>query len=396
MPLITAIFAEKIRKLRGTIVIATTSQATGISESRLVELESGNTEPTGDEVLILAEHFRREFEYLISDALEDPDENVIQLFRSEGTGLTPEDHAAIREFMFLCKNEEYLESLVGSRHSRTVDDFQFAPSGNYFKGHGQQCALEFRNWLGLRRGQVVHDIYGLLRSVGFRLFRRPLPTKNISALYIRHPVAGHCVLVNLKEDYNRQRFSAAHECGHALMDKNSSFNVTRDYDIEIESPSAGTGKWSNRELVEIRANAFATDFLIPNEYLTSEKLRGRWEEPEQLVQSADDLHVTLPALMKALLDKNIISSESRSQLRSLNMRPRDREDPELPDTLTDSQFERRNSLISKGLSVSYIQLCFDAYGQDLISRGKLADCLLTDLWELKQIAKDFGRSLAYE
>ena len=396
MPLIPAIFAEKIKKLRGATSVAAISQATGISESRLVELESGNTEPTGDEVLILAEHFRREFEFLISDVLEDLDENVVQLFRSEGPSLTPEDHTAIREFMFLCKNEEYLESLVGTRHTRSADNFQFAPSGSYYKGHGQQCAIEFRKWLGLQPGQIVPDIYSLLRSVGFRLFRRVLPTENISALYIRHPVAGDCILVNLKEDYNRQRFSAAHECGHALLDKDNSFHVTRDHDIEIESPWAGPGQWSRRELIEIRASAFATDFLIPTEYVTSEKFRGRWEEPEHLVQSADALHVTLPALLKALLDKKLISPETRSRLRSLKLQSRDRDDPEFPSTLTDSQFDRRLNLLSKGLSSSYIQLCFDAYDRDLISRGKLADCLLTDQWELKQIAEDFGRGLTYE
>lgn len=390
------VFAQKIRALRGDASLAELSQSTGISESRLGALESGSSEPTGDEVLILAQNFHREFEYLLDDSLNDPDENVVKLLRSEGASLTSADHAAIREFMFLCKSEAHLESLVGTRHTRSVDTFQFRPTGTYYKGHGQKCAVEFRRWLGMQSGQVDPDVYKLFRSVGIRIFRRTLPTRNVSALYVRHPSAGACILVNFTEDYFRQRFSAAHECGHALLDKDSNFNVTRIEDLERDQLGPPGRRWSKRELIEIRANIFATDFLIPEEYTSSPIHSGKWEDPQYLLRCANQLYVTVPALLKALWDRQVISTDARARLRSLGLTSQEREDPEFPSSLTDRQFERRLSLLTRGLSSSYIQLCFDAYEQNLITRGKLSDCMLTDQWELAHIAEDFGRSLRYE
>jgi transcriptional regulator with XRE-family HTH domain len=43
------------------------AQSSGISADRLTALEEGSAEPTGDEVLILADRFKKNFRYFLAD-----------------------------------------------------------------------------------------------------------------------------------------------------------------------------------------------------------------------------------------------------------------------------------------------------------------------------------------
>lgn len=72
---------------------------------------------------------------------------------------------------------------------------------------------------------------------------------------IRHPEVGRCILVNYDEDVYRQRFTAAHELAHALME-DSEFNVSLSRD--------------GSNLVEVRANAFASHYLVPPPHLPAQ------------------------------------------------------------------------------------------------------------------------------
>ena len=67
--------------------------------------------------------------------------------------------------------------------------------------------------------RVAMDIYRDFRSIGAHIFRRHLLNSNISGLFVAHPTAGACLLVNYDEDVYRQRFSVAHEMAHAIFDQ---------------------------------------------------------------------------------------------------------------------------------------------------------------------------------
>ena len=98
---------------------------------------------------------------------------------------------------------------------RPLNNFTFRPNGTFFKGHGEAAAASLRVALGYSEREVPRDVYAEFRSVGVHVFRRKLGNSNISGLFIMHPVAGKCALVNHSEDIYRQRFSAAHEMAHA-------------------------------------------------------------------------------------------------------------------------------------------------------------------------------------
>ena len=351
--------------------------SSGIGAARLAVLENGGADPTGDEVLVLADRFKKNFRYFLADDASDPDADVEFLFRTSGADLPPADRLAISEFVYLCRCQAAMERDLERAAPRP--GFRFQPSGNYFIGHGRKCAADLRRHLGLEDKEVVRDIFGSMRSMGFKVFRRRLQNSGISGLFMRHPEAGPCVLVNLAEGMARQRFSAAHEWGHGLMD---------DRPVVLSK----IGEWNSGDLVELRANTFASDFLMPPAILSS--VGPRWNEPRVVSEWAERFRVSNPALLTALVAADLITKERREELRHAT-KPPEPPDPELED-VNPLQLQRRRLLLERGISVEYVHLCFEAHSRGLISSGLLCEMLLSSATGVQEIAQLFGRSIHRE
>lgn len=188
--------------------------ATSIQAERLHAIERGAIEATGDEILILADHYRCDFKFFISDDRVAPFDETDELYRANGGEFSKFDRRAIQEFLHLCETEAFLVGELG----RTALTFEFLPRGTFFKGHGAAAADALRTALGYRDHELPRDIYSEFRRVGLHIFRRRLGNSNISGVFVLHPTAGNCALVNASEDIYRQRFSAAHEMAHAIFD----------------------------------------------------------------------------------------------------------------------------------------------------------------------------------
>lgn len=351
----------------------------GIQADRLALLEDGAVDPTGDEVLILADRFKKNFRYFLADDATDPDADIEFLFRANGDELPPADRIAISEFVYLCRCQATLERDLGRRPSHP--GFRFHPVGSLFKGHGQRCAAELRRHLGLNDNEVVRDVFGAMRSMGFKVFRRRLENSDISGLFMRHPEAGPCVLVNLAEGMARQRFSAAHEWGHGLMD---------DKPIVLST----VGEWTSGDLIELRANTFASNFLMPPARLAT--ITAQWTNPSVVSYWADRFRVSVPALLNALFAARLIDREKREELRNAAPRPPESVDPELEGLTNLTQLSRRRVLLERGISDDYVHLCFDAFSQKVISFGLLCEMLLSGASGVQEIAQLFGRSIYRE
>ena len=379
MAFTAAAFGRKLASLRADfgLNLGSVSASSGISAERLDALERGEGEPTGDEILILADHFRKDFRFLLADDARDPDEGVEVLFRERGEELSPADRVAIAEFAFLCRSEAMLERELGVTGPGRA--FSFSPRGRYFKGHGADCAAALRRHLDLSDQEVVRDVFATVRALGMRVFRRRLENSNISGLYMNHPEAGPCILVNLAEGMARQRFSAAHELGHGLLD---------DKPITMSM----VGEWSSADLVEVRANTFASHFLMPPALLGS-VARGRWADPAEVSSWAGRLRVSVPALLSALHAAMLIDADQRASLRQAAPRPPEPPDPELEGCVSEAQEVRKAALLDRGLSKRYVDLCFDAYNLGAISLGLLSEMLLATSGETVEVAALFGRSL---
>lgn len=349
--------------------------ATGIDAARLAQIEDGQTEPTGDEILILADHYRCDFKFFISNEQVAPFEQTETLYRAHGTDFSKEDRRAVQDFLYLCETEDFLMREL----DRTPSSFVFLPSGPYFKGHAESAAARLRSEKGHADNAVPRDVYADFRSVGVHFFRRKLGNSNISGLFIAHPVAGKCALVNYSEDIYRQRFSAAHEMAHAI------FDVDQEASVSFEQPD-GTN------LVEIRANRFASCYLMPPSLLSKLPNPKGWTEADA-IHWANQLRVSCSALAIALKEAKLADQASYNRISRLRVPHSDKIDPELPGSLNPAQRSRKKQLLERGLSDHYVALCFEAYHSSVISQGRLAEALLCSQAGLLELAKLYGRTL---
>lgn len=378
MPVDLLEFAKKLRRYREQLEVsfAEVAAATGITAERLTALEGAQIMPTGDEVLILADFFRCDYRFFISNEKLAAFEQTETLYRRFGPEFSKPDRRRVQEFLFLCECEQFLFTEM----HRGTDAFRFSPSGKFYKKHAEDAALALRKHFSYPPHAVPGDVYAEFRRIGFHVFRRHLDNSNISGLTIQHPSAGACMLVNYSEDVYRQRFTAAHEAAHGIFDSGEEVVVSFT-------------RWKNDDLVEIRANTFASRFLLPPNLVASIPVR-KWT-PAEIVQWASRLMVSTAALAIALKEAGIVDEATVSDLRKVSVPAAAKVDPELAN-LTGRSAERKADLLQRGLTTSYVALCFEAYSSGIITAGRAAEMMLVDDFELAEIADLFRVKLMVE
>jgi Zn-dependent peptidase ImmA (M78 family) len=225
--------------------------------------------------------------------------------------------------------------------------------------------------------EVPRDIYSEFRSVGVHVFRRKLSNSKLSGLFVMHPVAGKCILVNYTEDVYRQRFSAAHEMAHCIFDSDQGASVTIPGD---------------KDMREVRANRFASCYLMPPETIRLLPAPATWSEGDAQ-DWANKFRVSCDALGIALKAAKRADLETSRRIRGYRVTRQAKIDPELPESLTAQQRSRKAALLERGLSDHYVRLCLDAHSQGIISLGRLAEALLCSYGELAALASLYGRTI---
>lgn len=129
----------------------------------------------------------------------------------------------------------------------------------------RQSALDVLNEFGIHRAPV--PIERIIKKKGIRLQFSPLDDALSGMAVIKDDIA--VIGVNALHHPNRQRFTMAHELGHHVMHKEhllDSVHVDKGFTVFIGGQRAmlrdgraaeGTDK------MEIQANAFASELLIP-------------------------------------------------------------------------------------------------------------------------------------
>jgi Zn-dependent peptidase ImmA (M78 family) len=112
---------------------------------------------------------------------------------------------------------------------------------------GTRAAREERRRLGLGLAPLP-DIPGLLEAQGVRTGLIPMPA-GVSGLVISDPSVGPFAVVNRDHPPVRRRFSWCHEYAHLLLDRAKPGHVSRETE--------------RSNLIEVRANVFAAEFLMP-------------------------------------------------------------------------------------------------------------------------------------
>lgn len=369
---------NKLSTCRGLLQLSIeeVSQGTGIPIRRIKLFEQGKLEPLGDEILILSDFYKEDYKLFISSEQKSVIEKVDILYRRFGDTFTKDDRWAIREFLYLCECEEDVWRVLNFEKK----NFDFQKRGDYFKTHGLEAAKELRTFLGYSDNSQLKDIFNDFRKIGVHVFRRKLSSSNISGLFILHPYAGKCVLVNYNEDTYRQNFTVAHEVGHSIFDSEEQINVSLSTD-------------KGNDLRELRANTFAAHFLIPPKAISNLNV-SQWSVTV-LHNVAKQLRVNVTPLLIQLKNLKLISEQEYLTLKRNFINESLKEDFEF-ENLNAQQKENKRKLIENGLSTFYVRKCHDAFSNHLISRKRLAEMLLTDEFQLPNILSPFNLKLTYD
>ncbi|WP_161499350.1 ImmA/IrrE family metallo-endopeptidase [Flavipsychrobacter stenotrophus] len=326
--------------------------------------------------MIFSDYYKQDYVFFISNQKLSASEQIDILYRKHGESFSKEDRWTIQEFLFLCESEQFLWDELSFKPNR----FNFTTSGTFFKAHGEQGANALRTHLGYRPNTIIKDLYYDLRNLGIHIFRRRLSNSDISGLFINHPTAGKCVLVNYNEDVFRQNFTIAHEIGHSVFDSDNEINISFLND----------GKDNN--LIEIRANTFASNFLIPKEAIKNLNV-SIWTE-EIVTTLALQFKTNILPLLISLKEAKFINQTQYTAYSKIRIPSNQKEDPEL--ALSDGKLkEAKRKLMERGLSSFYINKCFEGYTKGYISERRFAEMLLTNEFELPLILEMFSLKLDY-
>jgi Zn-dependent peptidase ImmA (M78 family)/transcriptional regulator with XRE-family HTH domain len=224
----------------------------GVSRPTFVQIEAGNRSVSSLELDKLAYLFGRDLREFVADAFHEED-SLTALFRAQASVVVePEVLDKLSECMALGRELTNLERLLGiDRDLSAVATYPFPAPKNRWEAiqQGQRLAEDERRRLGLGFAPLP-DVSELLESQGVRTALVDLPN-DVSGLTLSDRKVGLFVVTNGVHHHLRRRFSFAHEYAHVVAD--------RDRSGLISQASA------RDDLLEVRANAFAANFLLPED-----------------------------------------------------------------------------------------------------------------------------------
>lgn len=364
------LLGKKLREARESLLIESREAAEmlQLSPEEYDLVESGQRHPTGDQVVLLASFYRRDFRYFVTGDYPSAESQIEEMFPLNES-ISKADRIAIQEFSRLCEYQAVLEGLLG-KPSRTIPDYSQRDFGHtYYKRQGEEAAILERDRLILGR-KPISNIFELLTDQGIRVFKRELEDRNISGLYLRHPVAGHCVLVNYLDDIYRQNFSAAHEYCHALFDSSREQQVS--YEREPARQRPPESEW--------RADSFAGNFLVPKQRLQQdyEPATSESEWLELIPIIARRFSVSSKVVLIRLSEMGWIDDQLKETIfhdPRLVIQADEKYDPEIPPELSEGTKARLTHAVQRGLSWHFLELCEEAYRQEMITYYKVLEML---------------------
>ncbi len=227
------------------------ADAAGLTRTAVVQIEAGNRAVNSLELDRLARLYGRGImEFMNDDAFED--DPVLALFRmNPEVADDPRLGAELRRCANLCREATRLEQLLGRPRGGAAMAVSYSLPSPSTKWEaicqGRILAEQERNRIGLGLSPVW-EIAEIIRGQGVRVAEYPM-AGDISGLSLHGRELGLVIVINHDHPRNRRLFSYAHEYCHILADRQRSGTVSRTLNRE--------------ELIEIRANAFAAHFLMP-------------------------------------------------------------------------------------------------------------------------------------
>ena len=322
-------------------------------------------------------------------------------YKFRGEGLVD----ANREFVLLIRQlghfQNEIEEVTGKRAVgwktlfeaiRQEVDSQ-APAGE----QGRKAARMLRESTGL--GQCATGIgevfRGNLRRLGLLIIESPIPESQVEgcSFYVgAHPMERPCVFANTYHStWFRRNVVLMHEVGHAIFDATSAA-ASLDF----------VGSGERVELSEQRAQAFAQEALLPREVLhniaQSHGIKWTAISAHEFAVLVAETHVEQKLVVRAAVVAGFITPEQGNALIDLEIADQLRQVSERAlstaeflerlgeDGNTKLLLGRRTATIpsrSIRLPVPYVLTVVDALRDGRISKGKAAQLLMIDKYDLE-------------
>jgi Zn-dependent peptidase ImmA (M78 family) len=262
---------------------------------------------------------------------------------------------------------------------------------------GRRAARSFRESTALSQCATgIGEVFrGNLRRLGILVIESPISGSRVEgcSFYVgSHPMERPCIFANsYQSTWFRRNVVLMHELGHAIFDAPSS-GASLDF---VDSPEGN-------ELSEQRAQAFAQEALLPREVLhhVSQSHGIKWDAftSDYMAVLVADTHVEQRMVARAAVAAGFISAEEEEILQNIDIRDRLRQVSER--ALSTSEYlerlgadgkqklmlGRRTATIPSRairLPVPYVRGVVSALQEKQISRGKAAELLMIDKYDLE-------------
>ena len=283
MPLDKAELGRRLKKAREAVGLSQEDVAAqvGISRGALAQFESGAKAPNSLHLVRLARIYRRELGELLAEQFDEgARDSVTALFRADTQLAGDRERAiAVAECVKLCREYTNLETALGMDQDRVYDvTYNTPPMRTRWDAIRQGERLAESERARLRLGDdPLPNLSELLEAQGVRFIEMSL-SETISGLFLGDAKYGPSIIVNHDHPPRRRLFSSAHEYCHVLVDRDRGGLVSRTENRE--------------ELTEVRANAFAAAFLMPEAGVRSFVRRfGKGEQSRSELRAYDETAV---------------------------------------------------------------------------------------------------------
>ena len=298
-------------RLRTELTQEAVADALRVPRSAVSQFESGNRQVTSLELVELARLYRVDIRDLVEG--RNPTAEVMALFRGRrGVGDQDVDEA-VADVLPICQAvsdiEDELEHANPATAVRRPQAYPIRAIDGTPRSQGQSLAQLERSRLGIG-ASPIDDLSHLLLHNGLIVAEHALPD-SVSGVFLSVRSGRAFVLVHEDESFGRRRFSLAHEYCHALVDSHDGVVVSR--------AGASTGR-------ELRANAFASAFLVPKEgileLLSREGVTRESLDFRHAAKLAARFMVSYDAAVVALDQADLLTPAKREEIEALGRNAR--------------------------------------------------------------------------
>lgn len=252
MPITQEQLAERLKAERNRLGLTQeeVAERMGVKRPSIAQIEAGNRAVTSIELSRFAVIYKRSVESLLSE--KEPEGVVGLLHLRTSSNLDEAGRYNLEKCIEICKAATELEKLLGISQKGVGFSYTLERPQTRWEAVEQGIQLAMMERKRLELGMIpVRNIVEIIAQHGVRVGRYTL-TDDISGLFFVGPDTGKAILVNMSHHTTRRLFSYAHEYMHLLVDS--------------QQTPGGISRYDNRnDLLEVRANAFAAHFLMPNE-----------------------------------------------------------------------------------------------------------------------------------